>query len=102
LPHQDAFTSETDLEWTKMKPSNGGQRIIACFVFLNTVQQGGELFFPKIDLRIEAQQGRAVIFDTVFAGTNKPHSLSENSILPVIDGEKWCFKIWFREKNIVP
>lgn len=60
-------------------------------VYLNTSEEGGELFFPLEDLEIKPEKGKAVIFPSSFTF---PH-LS----LPLLKGEKHLMKLTYRMEN---
>ena len=77
----------------------GGQRIKTAFVYLNTVQKGGGTKFTKLNLEIEPVIGKLLVFSNVYSKSNKRHHLSEHAGLPVIEGEKWAFNLWFREES---
>lgn len=77
----------------------GGQRMITTLVYLNDVQEGGETKFTKLDIKIDPKKGRLLVFSNVEKDSNIKNKLSEHSGLPVIEGEKWVFNLWFREKS---
>ncbi len=77
---------------------NGGQRIITAIAYLNHVEKGGETSFPNIDKIIKPKKGKIVVFHTCYKGTDKPHPDSFHGALPVLQGEKWAFNLWFRKE----
>lgn len=74
-----------------------GQRIKTVLVYLNDVIKGGGTKFTKLNIEIKAEKGKLLMFDNVYKNTNIRHELSEHAGLPVIEGEKWAFNLWFRE-----
>ena len=40
-----------------------------------------------------------MVFSNVRNGTNERHKNSEHAGCPVIEGKKWAFNLWFREKT---
>ena len=77
----------------------GGARMRTALVYLNTVEEGGGTRMSKLDITVEAKEGRLLVFDNVCKGTNIKHPLSEHAGTPVIRGEKYAFNLWFRECN---
>ena len=77
----------------------GGQRIKTALVYLNDVDEGGGTKFTKLNLEVNAKKGKLLVFENVYSGTNKRHELSEHAGMPVIQGKKWAFNLWFREES---
>lgn len=97
-PHFDSFDDESDIGWESIRPSTGGQRTLTFMIFLNNVEEGGELIFPRIDnLIIEPKKGRAVIYDNTLPGVRKRDPLSLQGTNPVKQGEEWAVNLWFRQ-----
>jgi len=94
--HYDAWEANT--ERGKRCMARGGQRLVTCLLYLNTVEAGGGTCFPKLNLEIRAVRGRMVVFHNCFAGTNRRHPDSLHGGLPVVKGEKWACNLWFRER----
>ena len=86
----------------KMKRSfkTGGQRLLTVLGYLNDVEKGGGTRFSKLNKVVQAKKGRIVIFQNVEFGTNKKHIKSQHAGMPVIEGEKYAFNLWFREHDI--
>ncbi|MEO1053901.1 MAG: hypothetical protein AAFX87_24910 [Bacteroidota bacterium] len=64
-------------------------------IFLNDDYEGGEIYFPSIDLTIQPKKGMVLIFDNIVNGefTNN----SNYCDLPVTSGEKWIATKWIRD-----
>lgn len=77
----------------------GGQRMKTALVYLNDVKAGGGTKFTKLNLEVNAEKGKLLVFENVHSGTNKRHELSEHAGMPVIEGKKWAFNLWFREES---
>ena len=43
--------------------------------------------------------GKLLVFSNVYENTNKRHENSEHAGMPVIEGEKWAFNLWLRERE---
>ncbi|MEL6137384.1 MAG: 2OG-Fe(II) oxygenase [Cyanobacteria bacterium J06628_6] len=99
-PHYDAWEASSERGQRCMV--KGGQRLVTCLLYLNTVTAGGGTCFPKLDMEVRAVKGRMVIFHNCFAGTNQRHPDSLHGGLPVERGEKWACNLWFREKSLRP
>jgi len=96
-PHFDAF-DPTNISG-KRNMEDGGQRIITALGYLNTVPKGGGTEFPKLGIKVPAEQGKLIIFHNCEAGTDVRHPKSLHAGLPVEDGEKWAFNLWFRAEK---
>ena len=77
----------------------GGQRLCTCLVYLNNVERGGGTQFVNLGRVVEPEAGKLLCFWNVFEGTNELHPDSLHAGLPVEEGEKWAFNLWFREKD---
>lgn len=75
----------------------GGQRIKTALCYLNDVVKGGGTRMTKLEKTIEAEKGKLLIFDNTYKDSNIKHPLSEHAGLPVEEGEKFAFNLWFRE-----
>ena len=77
----------------------GGQRMKTALVYLNDLEAGGGTKFTKLNLEVNPEKGKLLVFENVHSGTNKRHELSEHAGMPVIEGEKWALNLWFREES---
>jgi prolyl 4-hydroxylase len=95
-PHRDYFApSVTRIE------SGGGQRQATVCCYLNNVADGGGTVFPDVDVSVQPQRGRAVMFRSLHPdGRPDPHSLHAG--LPVLAGEKWLASCWIRSHAARP
>lgn len=96
-PHFDGWDMNT--EKGQQRTAKGGQRLVTALCYLNEVEDGGGTIFPKLDVEVEAQPGRMVIFHnvkdpTLAEMTRHPKALHGGS--PVWGGEKWACNLWFR------
>ena len=76
----------------------GGQRIYTAILYLNTVNAGGETFFPALSLEVSPIQGNLLVFENFNKETNQVHSLAKHGSRPLKEGEKWIATLWFRGK----
>lgn len=96
--HYDSWDHDGS-EKTLRNMKYGGARMRTALVYLNNVEEGGGTRMSKLNITIEPREGRLLVFDNVYEGTNKKHLLSEHAGTPVIRGEKYAFNLWFRECN---
>ena len=96
--HYDGWLFD-DSEKSKRNMKYGGQRMKTALVYLNDVESGGGTKFTKLNLEVNAEKRKLLVFENVHSGTNKRHELSEHAGMPVIEGEKWAFNLWFREES---
>ena len=96
--HYDGWLFD-DSEKSKRNMKYGGQRMKTCLVYLNDVELGGGTKFTKLNLEVNAEKCKLLVFDNVHSGINKRHELSEHCGMPVFEGEKWAFNLWFREES---
>jgi prolyl 4-hydroxylase len=78
-----------------------GQRTWTFVVYLNTVEKGGETYFPYIDCKFRPKQGTAALWNDLFPD-GVPNRNTLHSSLPVECGEKFIITKWFRERGFGP
>ncbi|WP_242221407.1 2OG-Fe(II) oxygenase [Bacillus cereus group sp. BfR-BA-01380] len=74
-------------------------RMSTLVIYLNDVEEGGETFFPKLNLSVSPKKGMAVYFEYFYqdASLNK---LTLHGSAPVTKGEKWIATQWMRRRAI--
>lgn len=97
--HYDCFDLNTEIG--REAASRSGQRIFTAILYLNTVNAGGETFFPQLNLQISPSEGKLLIFENCKRGSTEPHPLSMHAGLPVKIGEKWIATLWFRQDPFI-
>tara|TARA_Y200000002_G_scaffold274945_1_gene229230 strand:- start:1288 stop:1992 length:705 start_codon:yes stop_codon:yes gene_type:complete len=91
--HYDSIPPSTKLGKSFCK--NGGNRIITALIYLNDVKEGGNTYFPKLDIRIKPEQGKLLLFFPSFTNgkvDKKALHIAEDAI-----DEKWVSQIWIRQ-----
>ena len=88
-------------DWFPRTPQNdpifasGGQRIATVISYLSEVE-GGETFFPHLNIQVKPSKGDAILFWNVMTnGTEDPRTLHGSK--PVTKGVKWAMTRWLRE-----
>ncbi len=96
-PHTDYFDAANQQEYEQYALT-GGQRTITFTIFLNTVEKGGETFFPALNAQIKPEKGMALIWNNLNEdGT--PNELTLHEEKPVLKGYKSMVTKWFRDKK---
>lgn len=98
--HYDAYDFNNS-ETSKRCLSNGGQRILTALCYLNNVGEGGETNFPNLNKYVSPKRGRLVVFENTYKNTNIKHVNSLHAGMPVIEGQKYAFNLWFRENSVI-
>ena len=96
--HWDSFDESDDVateEYTK----NGGQRLITVLGYLRDVPKGGETGFNHLGVNIQPRRGSVSVWWNVEPNTTKIEIKSQHAGLPVLEGEKYAFNLWFRENE---
>ncbi|MBX9976293.1 2OG-Fe(II) oxygenase [Cytobacillus firmus] len=89
--HFDFFSS------TSRAASN--PRISTLVMYLNDVEQGGETYFPKLNISVSPQKGMAVYFEYFYNDQNL-NDLTLHGGAPVVIGDKWAATQWMRRKKL--
>lgn len=77
----------------------GGARLKTALVYLNDVEEGGSTCLNKINVDVNAEKGKLLVFENTYTDSNIKHPLSEHAGMPVIKGEKYAFNLWFKESH---
>lgn len=96
--HWDSFDI-SDEEYNEKYLKTGGQRLVTALGYLRDVPKGGETGFNRLGVNVQPKQGTVVIWYNVEPDTNKREILSQHAGLPVLEGEKYAFNLWFRESK---
>jgi 2OG-Fe(II) oxygenase superfamily len=96
--HGDASPTR-GTEWADM----GGQRVITCICYLNTldVGQGGETYFDQLGLHVSPKAGDALVFFPADPATLKADPRTTHESLPPAE-EKWIVQMFGRIGPRVP
>jgi len=84
-PHHDFF-HENHKEYQKCM-AEGGQRLWTVYFYLNDVEEGGDTFWPRLDVKVSPKMGRVAIWQNMINGQVFHPSLHWGK--PPTKGEKW-------------
>ena len=98
--HWDSFDESDDVD-TDSYMKNGGQRLITVLGYLRDVPKGGETGFNHLGVNIQPRRGSIIVWWNVEPNTTKREIKSQHAGLPVLEGEKYAFNLWFREKEFI-
>ena len=96
--HYDSF-DENDEGYNEEYTNNGGQRLITVLGYLRDVPKGGETGFNHLGVNIQPRRGSIIVWWNVEQDTTKREIKSQHAGLPVLEGEKYAFNLWFRERE---
>lgn len=96
--HFDAFVKD-DTDKNKRLLKRGGQRMITALVYLNDVEEGGHTSFGKLNINVNPEKRKLLVFHNCYEGTTKRHENTLHAGTPPTKGEKYAFNLWFREQN---
>lgn len=88
--HHDFFSSKSNV---------ANNRISTLIMYLNDVEQGGETFFPHVNLSITPRKGMAVYFEYFYTDPAL-NDLTLHGGAPVEVGEKWVATQWMRKQKV--
>jgi hypothetical protein len=96
--HGDASPTRGS-EWNE----NGGQRLVTCICYLNTLNEGmgGETYFDKLKLRIRPQLGTALFFYPADPVSKEADDRTTHESCPPAN-EKWIVQLFGRSENVPP
>lgn len=92
--HADASPTKGS-EWKDA----GGQRVVTCICYLNTVYAGGETYFDKLDLAVKPATGKALVFFPADRETWKADDRTTHEALPPTS-EKWIVQMFGRAERV--
>ncbi len=97
--HYDSWVHDGS-EKTRRCMALGGARMKTALCYLNDVKKGGGTKMTKLNITVPAEKGKLLVFHNTVSDTDHTrHELSEHAGLPVEEGEKFAFNLWFKECN---
>ena len=96
--HADASPTRGS-EWS----DEGGQRVVTCICYLNTVSSGGETSFDQLGIDVAPEQGSALVFFPTIAGNSlEADPLLTHESLPSANDEKYIIQMFGRVGRVPP
>jgi len=78
--------------------SQGGHRVLTTLIYLNDDFEGGETWFPTLNLSVTPLRNSAVVFHPLDKSNNRCHPKALHGGNPVKSGIKYICNIWIRER----
>ena len=78
----------------------GGQRYATFLLYLNDDFTGGETGFPKRDIKVKPEKGKAALFFNLEKDNKNKLDDSYHAGLPPDTGVKWMCNVWVRMNKI--
>lgn len=98
-PHHDYF--DPAFAGSAVQLAHGGQRVATVVMYLHEPQEGGDTYFPELELSVRPRRGCAVYFEYLNAsGELDPRCLHAG--MPVLKGDKWIATKWLRQSVYAP
>ncbi|HXB86121.1 2OG-Fe(II) oxygenase [Mycobacterium sp.] len=76
-----------------------GERVLTVVLFLDTPQQGGATYFPDLDLLVDAQPGRLLVWNNL-SPDGSIDSTKRHASTPVHCGTKTILTTWSRQSSV--
>ncbi|MEN9780391.1 MAG: hypothetical protein RL014_1539, partial [Pseudomonadota bacterium] len=93
-PHHDYF--DPAFAGAALQLAQGGQRVATVVMYLQEPAEGGDTYFPELELSVRPRRGCAVYFEYLnAAGELDPRCLHAG--MPVLKGDKWIATKWLRQ-----
>lgn len=100
--HNDASTSLEADNWNAI----GGQRIVTCICYLNTVGSGGHTYFNELGVSVPPEAGKGLFFFPADCTTSLVDKSTIHESLPVLvttgddDDCKWIVQMFGRQNDV--
>jgi prolyl 4-hydroxylase len=94
VPHHDYF--DPAFEGVAPLLAQGGQRVATMVMYLREPEEGGDTYFPELEMSVRPRKGSAVYFEY----WNLRGELDGRCLhagMPVIRGDKWIATKWLRQ-----
>eukprot|EP00300_Choanocystis_sp_HF-7_P007714 c15468_g1_i2.p1 GENE.c15468_g1_i2~~c15468_g1_i2.p1 ORF type:complete len:365 (+),score=69.06 c15468_g1_i2:40-1095(+) len=78
-----------------------GIRVMTVFLYLNDGVEGGETFFPRINVSVTPRMGRVVMWPNVLPGSEEVDLRTEHLAMPVLKGVKYAANKWIHQNDFI-
>jgi len=97
-PGQQCFEHTDFLEDHKNRPQ--GVRILTLYFYLSDVEEGGQTYFPQLDVAVEPKKGRAVVWPSVQNGNpDQEDPRTTHGSKSIISGVKYGANAFIHQRN---
>jgi prolyl 4-hydroxylase len=80
-----------------------GPRIITLLMYLSNVDDGGGTQFPFLNITVQPQRGRIVMWSNVLHTQPNIYDLRMiHQALPVVSGVKYAANLWIHQRHLHP
>ena len=93
-PHHDYFDPRFEGSGTLLQ--RGGQRVATVVIYLREPEEGGDTWFPELEMSVRPRRGSAVYFEYANA-RGQLDARCLHAGMPVIRGHKWIATKWLRQ-----
>lgn len=93
-PHHDYF--DPGFTGSALQLAHGGQRVATVVMYLHEPDEGGDTYFPELELSVRPRRGSAVYFEYRNAAGDLD-SRCLHAGMPVLKGDKWIATKWLRQ-----
>jgi hypothetical protein len=93
--HGDASPIQGD-EWK----DKGGQRVTTCICYLNTLREGGETYFDRLNIAVKPEAGKALFFFPADGVTWIADDRTTHESKPPISDDKWIVQMFGRAQRV--
>jgi prolyl 4-hydroxylase len=80
----------------------GGQRVITCICYLNTLCEGGETHFDRLNIAVQPEAGKALFFFPADGVTWIADDRTTHESKPPINEDKWIVQMFGRAQRVPP
>jgi len=77
-----------------------GQRTWTTLIYLNDVEEGGETYFKRLNLKIKPQQGLLLAWNNLYQN-GKPNYKTKHEALAPVKGTKYVITKWWRSWSLI-
>ena len=98
--HLDAFDPHSFKGKQAMEGGLQGNRVATILLYLNKPAEGGATVFTELNMGVQPEPGRLVLFSNTYIGTQIPDPKTRHHAEPVLAGEKWALNLWFRNTPV--
>jgi len=77
-----------------------GQRTWTTMIYLNDVEEGGETYFKRLNLKLKPRQGTLIAWNNL-RRNGKPNYKTMHEAIPPVKGDKYVITKWWRSWSLI-